>query len=52
MDTSLVDEMFSLQTDSALTEIVPRLSLPLFIGINGEERKTIRAIRIVCRLGH
>lgn len=33
----LVDEMFSLDTDSDLVEIVPRLSLPLLIKSNCEK---------------
>lgn len=37
MVTSLVEEMFSLETDSDLVEIVPRLSLPLLIKINCEK---------------
>jgi hypothetical protein len=41
IDTSLVDEIFSLETDSDLLEIVPRLSLPLNVKINEiRKRKT------------
>jgi hypothetical protein len=39
METSLVDEIFSLHTESDLTEIVPRLSLPLLMKINDETRE-------------
>lgn len=42
METSLVDEMFSLDTDSDLREIVPRLSLPLWMKINGQRENSIK----------
>lgn len=38
IETSFVEEMFSLETDSDLTEMVPRLSLPLLMEINEEKR--------------
>jgi hypothetical protein len=38
IETSLVDDIFSLHTESDLTEIVPRLSLPLMMEINEETR--------------
>lgn len=38
IDTSLVDDIFSLETDSDLREIVPRLSLPLSTVIYCEKR--------------
>lgn len=37
IDTSLVDDIFSLETDSDLREIVPRLSLPLLMEIDEEK---------------
>lgn len=37
IDTSLVDDIFSLETDSDLREIVPRLSLPLLMVIYCEK---------------